>query len=236
MDANQELREKLVLFCRIATREGLFKAFGHVSARVPNTGTFLMQGRRAPALVTPTDFCVMDPDGNVIEGNAWPAAEHWIHGRIYKARPDVSSIIHNHAPMGILLSIVGETVRTVHHTGMRFADGVPLFEGLGLVDTLELGDQLAVTLSSHKATLMRGHGATVVGPTVETCCLNALALEEAAWMQVHAMSIGTPRYYTDQEKGYLVPRMSAAVSGGEGIARAWEYYRALVAGTMHADT
>ncbi len=145
--------------------------FGHVSVRHPeHWDRFLISRSMAPALVTAADIMEIDLDGRPIAMNA-PASylERFIHGGIYRARPDVVAIVHSHSPAIIPFGIVpGATLKPVSHMGGFLAQGAPVFEIRDtagpasdmLVKTPELGRALAQSLGAHSIVLMRGHGST----------------------------------------------------------------------------
>src|SRR5437667_2569146 len=90
------LLEDIVAGSRILAELGVVDAFGHVSARHPtNPNRFLMSRSLAPALVTSGDVMEFDLDGNAIDtGGRAVFLERFIHGEIYKARPDVMAVVH----------------------------------------------------------------------------------------------------------------------------------------------
>src|SRR5437660_4238323 len=98
VEAREALRHEVALANRIIERFGLSNAFGHVSARIPRTATFLLPTRRSPGLADAERLLTIDFDGNVVAGEGEPNSEHWIHGRIYAARSDVMSVVHAHPP------------------------------------------------------------------------------------------------------------------------------------------
>ena len=125
-----DLREDVALANRIAEREGLVTAFGHVSARIPGTDTFLLPPRAAPGLATPESLLVLDIEGNLLEGVGVPNTEHWIHARIYSARPEVGAVAHVHAPACVVSSQLGRRVEPLHNT-CALSGKTPLYERAG---------------------------------------------------------------------------------------------------------
>ena len=216
----QQLRHDLVLANRIAYREGLFEAFGHISVRVPGTETFYIAPRMSPALVTEDVLLHMDVRGNVLEGSGRPNMEFWIHAGIYKARPDVNAVVHAHPPYCVVISSTGQTVRPLYITGTMFTDAIPVYQPFGLINTPELGDAVAATLGPHRAMLLRGHGANVAASTIKEALINAIYLEEAALYQWRAQAIGQPQFLTQAELDATGPVAFDAVS----YERAWQYY------------
>ena len=113
--SDADLRRDLVTANRVAHHEGLFEAFGHISARVPGSQDWFYIARRmSPALVTADDLLCMDVRGNVVEGSGRPNMEFWIHASIYAARPDVGVVVHAHPPYCVALANAGQTVRALY--------------------------------------------------------------------------------------------------------------------------
>lgn len=218
------IKQDIVTASHILHRQGIAAAFGHLSARIPGTDTFIFPPRMSPALVRLDNLLVLDVEGNQLSGDGRPNTEFWIHARIYKARPDVQSVCHVHPPSCVILGSLGETIRPLHASGAIFKDTVQVFDPITLIRTRELGDQVAATLGRHSAMLLRGHGVNVADQDVRRVCVMTLWMEEAANYQLRAMSAGEPRYFTPVE----LEQMYKQVSGEEVSNRAWEYFSSLV--------
>ncbi|MBV9134626.1 MAG: class II aldolase/adducin family protein, partial [Chloroflexi bacterium] len=174
----EELRHDVALANRIVHAAGLVTAFGHISARVPDAPeTFLFPTRASPALADEGRLLVLDVDGKRRAGEGEPNTEFWIHARIYAARPDVQAVAHVHSPACVVLGQTGQALLPIHNQGGMFADGVPLFERIGLIRSRELGDQVAATLGRHRAMFLRGHGANVAEINVRRAAIVACFLE-----------------------------------------------------------
>jgi len=218
------LRRDVALANRIIERFGLSNAFGHVSARIPGTQTFLLPTRRSPGLADEKTLLVLDTDGKILAGEGTPNSEFWIHARIYAARPDVGGVVHAHPPASICLTQIGQPHRVVHNGGGGFVDGVPEYERIGLIRSRELGDLLAKSLGSGVAVMMRGHGISTALPDVRAATVAACLLEESAELQVRMLAAtggyaSRLRAYTREE----AERVRDQISGAP-VARAWEYY------------
>jgi ribulose-5-phosphate 4-epimerase/fuculose-1-phosphate aldolase len=233
MPDGSSLRRDVALANRIVHRAGLVTAFGHVSARLPGTDTFLFPTRASPALANPDRLLVLDCDGNQREGEGEPNTEFWIHARIYAARPDVGGVAHVHSSACVALGQIGQSVQVLHNSAAGFVDGVPVFQKVGLIRSRALGDEVAATLGRHKAMLLRGHGANVAESTVRLAALKAVFLEEAAEIQLKALAAAGGRVealqaYTPEELALV----SAQIDSEGPNRRAWEYYTALVEGRL----
>jgi ribulose-5-phosphate 4-epimerase/fuculose-1-phosphate aldolase len=216
----EQTKLDIVTASHILHRQGIAAAFGHVSARIPGTDSFIFPPRMSPALVRKDNLLVLDVDGNQLSGDGRPNTEFWIHARIYKARPDVHSVCHVHPPSCVVLGSLGETIRPLHASGAIFKNDVQVFDPVTLIRTRELGDQVAATLGQHGAMLLRGHGVNVADKDVRRVCVMTLWMEESANYQLRAMSAGKPRYFTAAELEVIY----AQVSGEEVSNRAWEYF------------
>jgi ribulose-5-phosphate 4-epimerase/fuculose-1-phosphate aldolase len=214
------IKSDVVKASHILHQQGIAAAFGHVSARIPATDTFIFPPRMSPALVRADNLLELDVEGNQLSGEGRPNTEFWIHARIYKARPDVQAICHVHPPSCVVLSSLGETIRPLHASAAIFRNDVQIFDRITLIRTRELGDAVASTLGNHGAMLLRGHGVNVADTDVRRVCVMTLWMEEAANYQLRAMSAGKPRYFTDEELETIYPQ----VSGEEVSKRVWEYF------------
>jgi len=229
MSDEAQLRNDVATANRILERVGLSNAFGHASARIPGTSTFLLPTRRSPGLAEADRLLVIDTDGRVVTGEGEPNSEFWIHARIYAARPDVGGVVHAHPPSCVCLTQIGQPHRVVHNQGGIFADGVPEYSRIGLIRTRELGELLAATLGKGSAVMMRGHGITTAYGDVRAATIAACYLEESASMQLRMLAAAggdaaRMRAYTREEAEGLRDQVTGSVAG-----RAWEYFAALAA-------
>jgi ribulose-5-phosphate 4-epimerase/fuculose-1-phosphate aldolase len=225
-----KLLEDLVAANRILVDQGVLDGYGHVSVRSPNNPErFWMARSVAPELVTPGDLLEHDFDGNVKDAppDVKLFLERFIHGGIYRARPDVKAVVHNHAPSLIPFGVTGTQLKPLYHMSAFLGPGVPVFEirSAGgatdmLVKTPALGKALAQTLGSHPMVLMRGHGAAVVGPDLPHAVFRSVYSEVNARLQAQAMALGGKVTYLNAEEARL-----AETSMSGTLARPWELWR-----------
>jgi len=227
----EALRRDVALANRILERLGLSHAFGHASARVPGTNTFLLPTRRSPGLAEAGELLVIDTEGRVVEGDGEPNSEFWIHARLYAARLDVGGVVHAHPPACVCLTQVGQPHRVVHNQGAIFAEGVPEYGAVGLIRSRELGDLLAHTLGTGPAAMMRGHGITTAYADIRTATVAACYLEESAALQLRMLAAAGGdaarlRVYSTEEARPLRDQITGSVA-----KRAWEYFAAVAEAT-----
>jgi len=227
--AAPDLRRDVATANLVVERFGLSNAFGHASARIPGTDTFLMPTRRSPGFASAATLLTLDIDGRILSGKGKPNSELWIHARIYAARPDVGAVVHAHPPACVCLTQIGQPHRVVHNQGGAFHAGVPEYGRIGLIRTRELGDLLAQKLGAGIAVMMRGHGITTAAADVRTAAVAACLLEESARLQLDMLAAaggdaGRLRAYTREEAESVGDQVSPRV-----VERAWEYYAAVAA-------
>lgn len=227
--ADPKLIEDLVAANRILADQGVLDGYGHVSARHDrDPGRYLLSRSRAPELVTADDVMEYDLDSNPVEAKGRAMyLERFIHGAIYKARPDVRAVVHHHSPSVIPFGISTVPLRPVYHMSAFLAEGVPVFEirnAGGMTDMLvrnpALGQALAQTLGSRTAVLMRGHGAVVVGPSLVHAVFRSIYMEMNAKLQAQAMALGGPVTYLDPEEA-----RKASATGAGTYERPWELWK-----------
>ncbi|MBV8083309.1 MAG: class II aldolase/adducin family protein [Chloroflexi bacterium] len=209
---------------RIIERFHLSNAFGHVSARVPGTNTFVFPTRRSPGLADEHRLLILDTDGNKLEGDGEPNSEFWIHARIYAARSDVEGVVHAHPPACVALTQIGQPHRVIHHSAGVFGEGVPEYDRIGLIRSRELGDAVAASLGSRPAVMMRGHGIAVGLRDVRAATVAACFLEESCDLQLRMLAAaggdgGKLRAFRPEEAERVRDQLD-----GSPLARAWEYY------------
>ena len=180
----------------------------------------------APGLVRREDIVTFDLDGTALDAAGRRVyLERFIHGEIYRARPDVQAVVHSHSPSVIPFGVTGTPLQPVFHMSGFLAEGSALFEirdVAGDTDMLisngGLGAALAAALGSRSAVLMRGHGSTVVGSSVEQAVYRAVYAEVNAKLQLQARQLGEVTYLNANEAA------KAAAINDTQLARAWELW------------
>jgi ribulose-5-phosphate 4-epimerase/fuculose-1-phosphate aldolase len=225
-----QLIEDLVAANRILADQGVVDGYGHVSARHDrDPNRYLLSRSLAPELVVAADLMEYDLDSNPVDlKGRGMFIERFIHGEIYKVRPDVTAIVHNHSPSLIPFGITGAPLRPVYHMSAFLGDGVPVFEirqaAGGATDMLvrnpALGQALAGALGARPVALMRGHGAVVVASSLPLAVFRSVYTEINARLQGQALALGGSVTYLDAEEAR---KTEATVAGT--IARPWELWK-----------
>ncbi|MGK6317440.1 class II aldolase/adducin family protein [Neorhizobium sp. DT-125] len=228
-----ELIDDIVTANHILANEGVVDAFGHISARHPeDPNAYLLSRARSPELITAEDIMTFSLDGTPLNDDTRkPYLERFIHGSIYKTRPDVHAVVHSHSRSVVPFSITKTRLRPVVHSCACIGHEVNVWDAqlsFGdtnlLVSSVAMGDDLAKVLGKDRAVLMRGHGSTVVGTSVRGAVYNAVYLEANANLQMKAIALGDITYLTAGEIDTINSRLENALPG-EGYGRAWDYWK-----------
>lgn len=205
----QQLLEDLALANHILVNEGVLDGFGHISVRHPtNPERFFIARSMAPALVTPEDIVEVDLNGEVHDAQGRRTyVERFIHSAIYKARPDVMSVIHSHSPAVIPFGVTGARLRPICHMSGFLGATTPVFDirhSAGestdlLVSSQALGEALAKVLGPSNVALMRGHGSVTVGNSIKQAVFRGVYTESNARLQAEASRLGEITFLTEAE-------------------------------------
>jgi ribulose-5-phosphate 4-epimerase/fuculose-1-phosphate aldolase len=229
--------EDIVIGSRILAELGVLDAFGHVTARHPtNPNHFLMSRSLAPALVTADDIMEFDLDGNPVDARGRSVfLERFIHSEIYKARPDVMSVVHTHSAGVIPFSVSRLPLQPVYHNAAFLATGVPVWDirkDFGETDMLvrdpSLGKSLARTLGDKSVLLMRGHGDVTVGPAVKHAVFRAYYTDVNARLQSQAMELGGKINYLTVAEGAKADAVFQQVL----VDRVWNLWKMRIVPTL----
>jgi ribulose-5-phosphate 4-epimerase/fuculose-1-phosphate aldolase len=226
-----ELIKDLAAASRILAAQGVVDGFGHVSLRHPAApNRYFMSRSLAPALVTPDDLIEYDLDSQPCNANGRNSfLERFIHGEIYKARPDINSVVHSHSPSVVPFGLVNVKMQAMFHNGAFIAAGVPVFdirEKFGATDMLVSdgvkGVALAQAMGKKDIALMRAHGSVACGPTLQTAVFRAVYTEVNARIQHMTLALGNgaPIAALDAEEG----RLADVINQTAGM-RAWHLWR-----------
>jgi ribulose-5-phosphate 4-epimerase/fuculose-1-phosphate aldolase len=238
------LRSKVALACRILAAQGLMGDLtGHVSARVPGRESMVIRCRSEDETgvlftsrrqVRDTGFDGRSPS----PGKRFTAPiELPIHGETYRARPEVGAVVHAHPPAALMCGLAGIPLRPVFGAYDPYAleiaaAGAPVFGSAALIDSRERAAELLAAMGDSPLCLMRGHGITVTGVTVEEATIRAIKLETLARISWELALSG--REVADLPAEAVEPFLQR--SQGQGVipggqAMLWRHYARLAGQT-----
>jgi len=228
-----ELKD-VALANRILAREGVLDGYGHLSARChDDSACYLIADRTPPGNVREHNIFPWTLDDEPA-GHTHPTyTERFIHGQIYRARPDVGGIVHCHAPELIPYGAGGPPLRPIYHmAGFQGVEPLPIFEiraefGLDtdmLIRTRPQGESLARALGDRAIVLMRGHGATIAASSVRQAVYFAVYAVMNARILTQTLLLGGKPTYINASEGRNVANVMRDAS------RTWDYLSAQIPG------
>jgi len=226
-----DLVEEFVVGNRILFDQGIIiDGFGHLSVRSPADPThFYMSRARGAGLVVPDDIIEFDSNSTALNpGDRRPFSERWIHGEIYRTRPDVMAVVHTHAPSVIPFGVTGVPLRPILHMAGFLSHEIPVFEirdvagddSNMLIQTAPLGAALAKVLGQGPVVLMRGHGMTVVGKTIRQAVSRSIYTDVNARAELEALKLGSHIVFLTEKEGANIAAVNDA-----SINRSWEIWK-----------
>ena len=230
--ASPQFIEDLVAANRVLADQGVVDGFGHVSVRHDkDPNRYLISRSLAPALVTAADILEYDLDSRPVESRGRNLySEVYIHGEIYKVRPDVKAVVHSHAPSVIALGVAGISPRPVYHMSSFIGKGLPVFDirkEMGedtnmLVRTPERGRALARVLGQYPAALMRGHGAVITADALPLVVFRSVYLQINSALQAQALALNPNSTFLTEREASLVDK---ELWDQDRHLRAWELWK-----------
>jgi len=217
------IKEEIVAAGKILISRRICEAFGHVSARIPNTDRFIITPRSSIAFVTePDDLVTVNLQGERVEGKNEQPLETWLHTCIYRQRSDVGAVARTHSFTTSAFSVLGRGVKPVHDFGAVLLREVPVFMDSRLIENEEIGSELADFIGSEgTGALLRGNGTAVLGKDAKEATIRAVYLEESAMLQHKASQVGEAIFFSAEE---ALQRGSQLLESSH-IDRAWAHYK-----------
>jgi ribulose-5-phosphate 4-epimerase/fuculose-1-phosphate aldolase len=224
------LLRDLVTANHILAREGVTDSLGHVSVRHPDRpDRFFLSCSRSPELVKPEDIMEFDLDCNPIDQRGRPMYfERPIHGAVFQLRPDVQSVVHNHAYETIPFGLTRKPLQACVHPACGIGTHVPIWDSRSsfgdtdlLITNMDRGMDMARGMGSNNSVLLRGHGCVVVGSSLKIAVLNAVYFKINASLVLNSMLLGGEITYLSPGEIDLTKLL---VYSDNAVQRMWDYW------------
>ncbi|MCZ6744705.1 MAG: class II aldolase/adducin family protein [Alphaproteobacteria bacterium] len=234
-----DARELVAKSCRVIGGLDLTKAAtGHVSQRASDGKHILIRARGPDEVgvryTTAGQVIAVDLDGNKVDGpdGLAPPQEVFIHTWLYKTRPEVNSVIHIHPATVVLFTICDKPLRPIYGAYDPSSldlvlDGIPTYGRSITINDDELGKEFSAAMGEKRVCLMRGHGITTAGATVEEATVTAIKINELAEMTYRAHLLGDPRPISDDDIAVFRERRKNRAGPSPHLDATWRYYAKL---------
>ncbi len=198
MSATADQKNNLVKCIRMLEKSGIVDYNGHGSIRLPEDRILINIGNRQRSTLTNDDLCIIDFDGNLLDGDGNPPLEFHLHAGIYKARPEAGAVIHCHPKWSTILTTAGQTYMPVYAQG-SLVYPLPMLDSPDSINNVKMATALTDILGDRPAAVMKAHGAVTLGETIVDAFVLMNYLEDNAERQYLASQIGTPYSFTQAE-------------------------------------
>jgi L-fuculose-phosphate aldolase len=195
---NTDVREELRHYARRLITDGLVVGTaGNISVRIDDQVLITPSGLPYE-LIECDDLCVVDPDGQQLDGARRPSSETPLHTLIYRTT-EAAAVVHTHSSYATTLACVIDELPAIHYTIHRFGgDTIPV-AGYELFGSDALAERVAPLLQERRGVLLRNHGAVTYGRSLAEAYDLTLLLEWLARLYWHAKQVGEPRILSAAE-------------------------------------
>lgn len=188
---------------------------GNVSARVGGDAMLVTPSALPYEAMGAGDLVLADLEGRVVEGSRVPTSEWRLHAAIYRARPEVGSVVHAHATYCTTLSALRRDIPAFHYM-IALAGGDSIrcapYAGFG---TSELAARAVAALEGRDACLLANHGMVALGADPGAALALAREVETLAELYWRVLAAGEPTLLTSAEVAEA--RLRFAERSGRGV-------------------
>jgi ribulose-5-phosphate 4-epimerase/fuculose-1-phosphate aldolase len=176
-------KQQVVETARLLLKKDILKGTGgNISVRVTGQAALAITPSNFDyAQMTPDDVCVLDWEGNILEGQHKPSIESGMHAAVYEARADVHAVIHTHQPYASALALINKPIPALYDEQVRFLGRSVQIIPYAPSGTGFLKNKVqAKVQNGHNAFIMKNHGAIILGNDPERAVHNVHLLEKCA--------------------------------------------------------
>lgn len=137
------------------------------------------------------DICIVDLDGNLVEGkwkSTWETSLHLIY---YRNREDINAVVHTHAPKATVFGVIGTEPMPMilNESAMGIGGPVPIAP-YARPGTDELAEVTYRATGDGFAAVMAHHGLITVGVNIDYAYIATMAVEATADTLIMARCLG----------------------------------------------
>ena len=143
--------------------------------------------------MTPEDIVVVDYDVDVIEGDAVPSSESLTHVSVYKARSDLSAVIHTHSIYASVLAVAGVPLPPILDELVAYLGGPVEVAEYGFPSSEDLGEKAIQAMGERNAVFIRNHGVLAAGRDMPDALRACELVERASQIYIQARALGSVR-------------------------------------------
>jgi L-fuculose-phosphate aldolase len=163
---------------------------GNISVKLDDHHFLITESGKALSDLTYKNILKIDSNGNNLKGDSKPSKEAKMHLSIYKQRTDVNAVVHLHPIIATTLISIDEVITAVTMEELFF-----MGEKIGVVPLLpagsnELMESVMNSMKECNVVVLKNHGATSAGASLEEAFYRIIKLERAAQATLIAKTFG----------------------------------------------
>ena len=192
-DKLEKLRKEVVKGAQTIHAKGLVEnGEGNVSVRVNKNEILITPSSNRYEDLVPEAIVHLDLEGNPINSRSIPSTETKMHLAVYKSRPKVKCVIHNHSSYVTMLSVLRKNIPVIMEQQIIFLGGAIACSEITEAHTEEMGSSALKALGLNNAAILANHGAIICGKSVEHAVRFSIILEKLAKVYWGALQVGEP--------------------------------------------
>ncbi len=188
--------KKTVLECthRLTHRGALVGSGGNVSHRIHGEDKIAITPSGKDYLtMKPNEICIVNCNGELIEGDLRPSVETGMHLAVYKNRADVNAIVHTHQVYASIFAVLNISIPALFDEQVLHLGSEVAMIPYAISGSADLANHVASKLDNKcNAYILQNHGALVLGISIDNAERNTALLEKTATVYYHALASGKP--------------------------------------------
>lgn len=250
-DGDRSARELVAKSCRMLGKLDLTKGgMGHVSQRTPDGKHFLVRAKGFEEVgvryTTEEHIVKVDLEGKMVAGadGLEPPGEIYIHTWLYRTRSGTNSIVHVHPATPMLFTVCDKPILPLfggYDPAMLalILEGIPTYGRSITIKNDKLAKEFVAAMGDKRGCLMRGHGITTAGASIEDATVTAIMINEIAELNYRAHLLGGAKPIPDEDLAEFQERdegirqrqkKGRTREGAEARLAAWWRYYARLSG------
>ncbi len=198
---NHKVRQKEVAaFMRRLYKIGLTTGLGGNISLKKDGFIYITASQTDKAKLKSDMVCILDADGNPIEGGSKNISmESGMHRAVYAACPQATAIIHAHPPLSTAFGVAEKLINTRLTAEGHMILGEPLIVDYAPPGSLELAEAVAAAAKHAQVMLMKNHGVIAYGNSLSEAFERIEVLENMAKIHLVSLFLGKQTALTDKD-------------------------------------
>ncbi len=193
---DREFKQEVVRTAKKAEQMGLcqYKSGNFSTIDRNNDLVYITPSGISREELTADMIAVVDLDGNIVDAPYKPSIEVSMHINTYNIKPEAFGVAHSHSRYATLFACMGKeilpvTVEAIHYGGnaVKVAEYAP-------PGSQKLAESIVHALKDSDVCLLKYHGVLAAGESVEKALLNAIYVEEVAFLYYHLLAINQTQF------------------------------------------